>query len=183
MRVPMRLSTAALAALLLLAACGGSSSSTRTAAAPAPPAATAAWSSATQRLCLQKRAAIANLGAVHITYAGIATAGLPAVKRSLDGYLSRLIGVLRTFSVRQRQLTTPAAFVSAMGTASEIDAESEAATERLRAEIAGVANPGQLTAAFRSWLASLQQLSLRGEGVARRLNLPACMSGSAATGA
>jgi hypothetical protein len=40
-------------------------------------------------LCREKRAAIAGLGNVHITYAGIARAGLPAVKRSLDGYLAR----------------------------------------------------------------------------------------------
>lgn len=156
---------------LLIGGCGGSSSSTRTTGASS---AGVAWAAQTQALCREKRAAIAHLGSAHITYAGIARVGLPAVKRTLDAYLGRVLGVLRAFSSRQRQLTTPAADVSAMGTAAEIDAESQAATARLKAEIAGVGNARALSAAFRSWLASLQQLTARGNAVARQLNLPAC---------
>ena len=171
------LGAVAVCAALLVGACGGSSSSTSSA-----PSRTAVWSAQTQALCKEKQAAIARLGYVHITYGGIARVGLPAVKRSLDAYLGRLLAVLRTFSARGHQLTTPAAYVSAMGTANQLDAESQAVTARLKAEIAGVANAGQLTSAFRSWLTSLHQISGRGDAVARQLNLPACRSGSAGAG-
>jgi hypothetical protein len=165
---------------LLVAACGGSSNSSTHVTATS--SASSTWAAQTQALCRQKRAAIAQLGYVNITYAGIARVGLPAVKRSLDAYLGRLLTVLRSFSARQRAVSTPPAFVSTMATASAIDAESQAATAKLRAEIAGVANARQLSAAFNSWLATLKHLSAQGDAVARQLNLPACRSGSAGAG-
>lgn len=160
---------------LTVSGCGGSGSATR---ATSTSSASSTWAAQTQALCTEKREAIAQLGSVHITYARIARLGLPAVKRLLDAYLGRLLGVPQTFSARQRRLTTPAAFVAAMGTANAIDAESRAATARLKEEVAGVANGVQLAGAFRSWLTSLQQLAARGDAVARRLDLPACRSGS-----
>jgi hypothetical protein len=134
------------------------------------------WASSTQQLCQQKRAAIANLGSVHITYAGIARVGLPAVKRSLEGCLDRLLAVLREFSRRQQQLATPPAFVSTIRIAAEVDAESEAATTQLRAAVARARSATELSAAFRAWLTTLSQLSPRGDAAAARLNLPACRS-------
>ncbi len=156
---------------LLLGACGGSSSRSRTAPKPA---AAAAWAASTQQLCREKQAAIASLGGIHITYGGIARAGLPAVKRSLDGYLSRLLAVLRDFSQRQRALATPPAFVPAMKAASQLDAESQATTRRLQTAVARVTSVQELTAAFRTWTTTLGALSAQGNAVAVRLNLPGC---------
>lgn len=156
---------------LLLAACGGASSSSHT---TSKPSSTVVWASSTQQLCREKQAAISNLGGVHITYAGIARVGLPAVKRSLEGYLDRLLAVLREFSERQHRLATPPAFVSTMKAAAETDAESEAATSRLRASVARLTSAAQLSAAFRAWATTLSQLSARGDAEAARLKLPAC---------
>jgi hypothetical protein len=47
---------------------------------------------------------VGQLGSVHITYAGIARAGLPAVKRSLDRYLARLAA---RGDALARQMTLP----------------------------------------------------------------------------
>jgi hypothetical protein len=88
-----RVAALALSAALSLGGtgCGGSTSATDTkTSAPAAASARAAWAARTQELCREKRAAIAGLGYVHITYAGIARVGLPAVKRALDRYLGQL---------------------------------------------------------------------------------------------
>jgi hypothetical protein len=181
---PARTTTLALLAcgalLLGLPACGGSPT-THSSSTPSHATTASVWASQTQQLCREKRAAIASLGYVHITYAGIARIGLPAVKGILDRYLLRLLAVLRTFSQRQHQLTTPPAFVSTMAVASEVDGESQAATIRVQQSVAGANSPAGLTAAFGVWLATLQRLSARGDALAQQLNLPACRSGSAAT--
>jgi hypothetical protein len=158
--------------VILLAACGGTSSSTSQSASK--PSAEAAWAASTQQLCQQKKAAIANLGGVDINYAGIARLGLPAVKRSLDRYLDRLLAVLRSFAQRQQQLATPPRFISTMGTAAEIDAETQAATAGLRTEVADATSAGELSAAFRGWTSTLAQLSAQSSAVMARVHLPAC---------
>jgi hypothetical protein len=164
----------------LLAGCGGSSSSspsTTAASKPSPAAQTAAWTSSVKQLCVQKRAAIARLGNVHITYAGIARVGLPAVKRDLEAYLGRLQAVLREFAARRRALTTPPSLVSTVQGVDQIDDQSTAATRRLQAAVARVGSASELSAAFRTWLATLQGLVVRGNSLAQQLNLvPECGS-------
>ncbi|HEY1591311.1 MAG TPA: hypothetical protein VGF81_05930 [Solirubrobacteraceae bacterium] len=102
--------------------------------------------------------------------------GRPAVKQSLDVYLGRLQRVLREFSQRQQQLATPPWAVSTMAEAHQVDAQTQAATNRLRTALASATNANDLNAAFRSWLASLQRLAARGDAAARRLDLPDCES-------
>jgi hypothetical protein len=138
----------------------------------------AAWASGTQQLCREKRAAIASLGYVHITYGGIARVGLPAVKRSLDGYLARLLDVLRTFSRRQRQLVTPPSLRPTMAMADEVDRQSQSATTQLRHEVASADTAGRLSDAFRAWIVTSRRLAATGDELARQLNLPGCRSGS-----
>lgn len=162
--------------LVSLSGCGAGPTATRSASSPSSDV--GAWSAKTQALCREKRTAIAGLGYVHITYGGIARAGLPAVKRSLVSYLDRLLAVLREFARRQHQLVTPPALVSTMSAATQISNQSQAATLRLRGELAKVASTSQLSAAFRTWLAALQRLSARGNAVAERLHLPDCRSAS-----
>jgi hypothetical protein len=84
---------------------------------------------------VQKRAAVTSLGSIHITYAGIARVGLPAVKRSLEAYLGRLQVVLREFAARRRALTTPSSLVSTVRVVDQIDDQSQAATSRLQAAV------------------------------------------------
>lgn len=134
------------------------------------------WAARTQRLCRRKQAAIARLGNVNITYAGIARIGLPAVKRLLDAYLLRLLDVLHTFSRRQARLATPPRLVPAMNLAKKIDARSQAATLQLERAVAGTRTATGLSAAFHVWLAKLHQLAVVGDAVAARLKLPACHS-------
>lgn len=186
----------ACAALLLgLAACGGSASTARTTSTRSDPSAStprttsarnaaasdrAVWASQTQRLCREKRAAIARLGNIHITYAGIRRVGLPAVKRILDGYLARLLVVLHYFSERQQQLIAPADARAAMAQAAAVDRRSQEATGRLRADIAIAGTPAAFAAAFRVWIATTARLAARGDTLARQLDLPACRSGAGA---
>jgi hypothetical protein len=161
-----------------LCACGGSKSATHSASATstAARAAPTAWAYQTQQLCQQKRVAIARLGYVHITYGGIARVGLPAVKRSLDSYLSRLLAVLRDFHQRQQQIPTPQSAVPAIRQAYALDSRSQTATTQLRAAVANARTPQQLSSAFNAWTATLQRLSRRGDELARQLNLPGCRS-------
>jgi hypothetical protein len=160
--------------------CGASVSSTSRAAKSTPASSRATWAAETEQLCSEKRAAIARLGDVHITYAGIARVGLPAVKRSLDGYLGRLQGVLREFSQRQRELPAPSSVASTMRSVNSVDAQSQAVTSRLSAEVARASSAQQLSAAFGEWLAALGRLASRGDALARQLKLTGCMSGSSA---
>ena len=138
-----------------------------------------AWDAKTQQLCTQKKAAIASLGDVHITYGGIARLGLPAVKRLLERYLDRLLAVLRQFAGRQRQLTTPPSLVAVMTKIMAVDVQIQASIVRLRAAVVQVTTAGGLSAVFRAWLSTLQQLSGQAEALAVHLNLPACQSQSA----
>jgi hypothetical protein len=154
--------------------CGGS-----TKPKPASASAYTAWAAQTQRLCVQKRAAITRLGSVHITYAAIKQVGLPAVKRTLEGYVTRLLAVLRTFSQRQQRLTPPAPLVSTMAAANAVDRASHDATIGLQQAIAHSSTAAQLSAAFKSWLGKLQGLAARGDSLARQLNLPKCESSAA----
>lgn len=167
-------------ACVALLGCGSNSATTTTTSSvtTATAAARASWAASTQALCREKRAAIADLGGVHITYAGIARVGLPAVKRSLERYLTRLLAVLRGFSARQHRLPTPSAVVPEMDLARSIDAKSQAATRHLRYRISTVTSAAALATAFRAWLATTQQLAQRGDAVAQRLNLAACRSGA-----
>ena len=157
--------------LLSSLGCGGTSSTSVTDGN--------AWATKTQQLCREKRAAIVRLGYIHITYAGIARVGLPSVKRSLESYLGRLLAVLRDFSQRQQQFATPPSLVPTMKQATEVDAESQQATSRLRQEVANTKTAAGLSAAFQRWTASLQRLAARGDALARQLNLPDCKSNSA----
>lgn len=163
---------------IALVGCGSNGSTTTSSVTTTAAGARAAWAASTQALCRQKRAAIAALGGVHITYAGIARVGLPAVKRSLERYLTRLLAVLRGFSTRQRQLPTPSSVVPELNLARSIDAQSQAATRQLRQRMAAVASPGALATAFGEWLAATRQLAQRGDAVAQRLNLAVCRSGA-----
>jgi hypothetical protein len=159
-----------------LLGCGSSSPKTSTSASSTSAAATAAWAARTQQLCVQKEAAIAQLGNVNITYGGIARIGLPAVKQLLDRYLGRLLGILRLFHQRQLQLTPPPSFAPAVAQAAQLDLEAQAATTRVRSDIANAQTANQLSAAFQTWLTTLKGLTPRGDALARQLNLPKCSS-------
>jgi hypothetical protein len=141
----------------------------------------AEWASRTERLCRDKRAAITGLGYVHITNAGIARVGLPAVKHKLDLYLGRLLGVLQDFAGRQRQLAAPPSLSSTMAAATDADRQAQAATSRLRREVASASSPTELSVAFRGWTTRLQRLAARGDVLADQLNLPACRGTSASS--
>jgi hypothetical protein len=160
------------------AGCGSASSATHGIAAE--PFATAGWRTETQQLCRAKRAAIAQLGNVHITFAGIAQLGLPAVKRKLEAYLTRLIAIVRRFAARQRQLKTPTPLVSAMAQANADNVHAEHATEQLRRQIATAPSATALSSAFSAWTVTLQRLAIRGDAIAQQLNLPGCRSGATA---
>jgi hypothetical protein len=138
----------------------------------------AAWVSGTQHLCREKKAAIARLGYVDITYGGIARVGLPAVKRILDRYLARLLGVLRSFTWRQQQLVTPPSLRVTMPVANQIDQQSQAATIRLRDDVARAKTAREFSDAFRAWIATLQRLVVRDNKLTQQMNLSACLSGS-----
>jgi hypothetical protein len=138
----------------------------------------AAWASGTQHLCREKKAAIASLGYVDITYGGIARVGLPAVKHILDGYLARLLGVLRSFTTRQQQLVTPPSLRVTMAAANQIDQQAQSATTRLRDGVARAKTAGEFSDAFHAWVATLQRLVARDDKLAQQMNLPACLSGS-----
>jgi hypothetical protein len=160
------------------AGCGSSANATKGIAAE--PFATAAWRAKTQQVCREKRAAIAQLGNVHITFAGIAQVGLPTVKQELERYLTRLLAIVRRFAARQQQLKTPAPLASAMAQAGADNVRAEQATERLQGAIAAAPSATALSSAFRAWLGTLQRLSAHGDVLARQLNLPGCRSGAAA---
>lgn len=167
-----------------LAACGGTTSSRSASSARTPVRSasnpggqsTSRWAVRTGQLCQQKRAAIAALGEVHITYAGIARVGLPAVKAKLESYLGRLLGVLEKFAARQREVPLPDSLATPAAAAAELDRESQATTAKLRRQVAAAANAAELSQAFRQWLTSLQRLSARGDAIARALKLPQCRS-------
>ena len=177
MRAQLILCLACAGLAIASAGCGSGSDATRGIAAE--PFATAGWRAKTQQVCREKRAAIAQLGYVNITFAGIAQIGLPAVKRKLELYLTRLLAVLHRFAARQRQLRTPSPLVSAMGRASADNARAEQATEQLRLQIASAPSAIKLSSAFRDWTATLQRLAADGDQLARQLNLPGCRSGAA----
>jgi hypothetical protein len=139
------------------------------------------WASQTEQLCRDKRAAIAGLGYVHITYAGIAQVGLAEVKRRLELYLARLLGVLRGFTGRQRQLVPPPSLSATMARANDVDLQSQAATIRLQRDVASARSPSELSSAFQAWITSTHRLAMQGDGLARQLNLPGCTSGAEPT--
>jgi hypothetical protein len=122
--------------------------------------------------------AVARLGYVHITYAGIAQEGLPAVKRKLEHYLDRLLGVLRTVAARQEALDPPTDLSSTAAAARALARQEQAITVTLKEEVAGAANAQQLAAAFRGWLQRDGQLAVRANTLARRLGLPDCVAGA-----
>jgi hypothetical protein len=105
--------------------------------------------------------------------------GLPSVKRSLDRYLARLLAVLHDFSQRQQQLVTPAPLNSTMVMVKEVDLQSQSATSRLRRDVASAKTATEFSAAFHVWIVTLHRLAVRGDALARQLNLPTCRSGSA----
>lgn len=171
----------------LATGCGGSGGMTVGGPPPARTSRSAGsaldtWKTATQAICRQKRTAIANLGSVHITYGGIARLGLPAVRRLLDGYLGRLLAILRHYAQRQHALGTPASVASIMARVRALDGELQAATVHLRAVLTHVTTAAGLSAVFRNWLVSIQKLGARGEALARQLNLPACETTGAGAG-
>jgi hypothetical protein len=163
--------------------CGGSSSTSSSGTTASTTAALKpeVWASKTQALCRAKRTALARLGGVHITNAGIAQEGLPAVKRKLVGYLTKLIALLKDFSGRQQELTPPASAALAMQQAAADDQKAQSATVLLRNRVAAARTASALSAAFRVWGATLQKLAVRGEAIAERLNLPDCKAGSGAS--
>jgi hypothetical protein len=173
----VRRSSLWVALALSLLGCGGGGTSTSRTTTSTSADARAVWAQQTQQLCREKRAAITGLGDIHITYGGIAREGLPAVKRLLDRYLVRLLAVLHDFSLRQRQLTTPASVSATVALAEDIDRHSRAATRRLRVELARTATAAQFSAVFRNWIATEQRLAVRGDALAQQLNLPSCHSG------
>jgi hypothetical protein len=116
------------------------------------------------------------LGSVHITYGGIARLGLPAVRRLLERYLDRLLGVLRHFAARQRALTTPPSRIQIMTKVRALDDQLQAATVHLREAVTQVRSAAGLSSVFRAWLVSLQHVGARGEALARELKLPTCES-------
>lgn len=181
LRRPLTLCAAGAGMLLAVWGCGGSSATSHTVSSTssASTSARATWASRTQQLCREKRLMVGQLGSVHITYAGIARAGLPAVKRSLDRYLARLLAILRDSSRRQRQLPIPPSLSSTIAVATEIDRQSQSATRRLRRDVASAGTAAALSAAFRGWIATSQRLAARGDALARQLNLPMCRSGAA----
>jgi hypothetical protein len=140
-----------------------------------------AWAAEAQKLCIAKRAAIARIGYVHITYAGIARVGLPAVKRSLDRYLTSLLAVLSEFDQRQQRIVAPQSLRGVMRQAAAIDAQSQDATRRVRTVVASSKTAAELSAGFNDWLATLQRLAARGDAVAQQLGLSACRSGTTGT--
>jgi hypothetical protein len=160
--------------ILAVTACGGSASRTHPSAADAR----AVWATQTSGLCRRKRAAIARLGSVNITYAGIARVGLPAVKRLLDAYLGRLLGQLEYYSGSQRALSTPPSVSHAAAAAAELGDQARAATERLRGAVAGAPSGAALSADFRAWIALLQRITARGDTLAGKLGLSDCLSSS-----
>jgi hypothetical protein len=170
---------ALVAVVSALTACGSGGSRTASGSTGTSASVDTQFASQTQQLCREKRTAIAGLGYVNITFGGIARVGLPKVKRSLDAYLDRLLGVLREFHQRQQRIATPPALVSKMQTADQLYSESQAVTIRLRNAVAQAKDAGQLSTAFHAWTTALQGLAARGDAVARQLNLPACRSGSA----
>lgn len=180
----VRVAAAVIAGIaLMLAGCGGgksgstgtrAASGARTAAVTSP----TVWAQRTQALCQQKRAAVAALGYVHITYGGIARVGLPAVKRSLDAYLGRLLSVLREFSARQRLIPAPASVAGLMNEARALDESSQAVTADLRRALGGVRSASALSAAFRAWGARTAELAARGDALARHLHLRGCLATS-----
>jgi len=172
--VRARLLVALACVSLVLPACGGGSTSTTRGRASTTADSRVAWSAQTQQLCTEKRAAIARLGSVHITYAGIARVGLPRVKLLLERYLNRLLGVLRTFQLRQARVEPPPSLRTATSTARRIDAASQRATMQLKQRVAAASTPSALSSAFNDWSATLRGLSARGERLAAQLNLPAC---------
>lgn len=163
-----------LGVLLGVSACGGSASTARTTSTSSAASDRALWASQTQQLCREKRAAIARVGNIHTTYAGIRRVGLPAVKRIVDRYLARLLVVLHDFSGRQQQLIAPTDVRAAMAQAAAFDRQSQEATSRLRVDIARAGTPAAFAAAFRVWIATTARLTARGDAVARQLDLPAC---------
>jgi hypothetical protein len=165
----------------LVAGCGGSGKPDAVSSSSAAPSSLAVWDRATQNLCREKEAAIAHLGGVHITYGGIARFGLPAVKRLLDGYLGRLLAILRRFEERQRALGAPPSVASITTRIRAIDIQLQAATVRLRTEVAHVTSAAGLSAVFRAWGSTLQRLDVRAEALAQQLKLPACESKASGT--
>jgi hypothetical protein len=132
---------------------------------------------------VQKRAAVAQLGSIHITHGGIARVGLPAVKQSLERYLGRLEAVLREFAARRRALTTPPSLVATVHEVDQIDDQSQAATSQLKAAVARVGSAAELSVAFRTWLATLQRLAVRSNALAQQLNVVReCGSTGSSTG-
>lgn len=133
-----------------------------TTTASTPSAAVAAWAAQTKRLCIAKRAAIAKLGHIHITYAGIARVGLGAVKRAPDSYLGKLPAVPNDSYRRRQRIATPPSLRPTMSQAVAIDLQSQNATRRVRTAVASSKTAAELSAGFNAWLATLQRLSLRG---------------------
>jgi hypothetical protein len=163
--------------------CGSSSSeSSNTTAATStvtPPAnAALRWRTRTQEVCRAGRAAVARLGYVHITEAGIAQLGLPAVKQKLDSYLGRLLAILRSESRQQQRLAPPPELGSAATAERRIERDEQQATGSLRAAVASAKTAGQLSAAFRVWLHRDAQLVAEANALARRLHLPGCVAGA-----
>jgi hypothetical protein len=160
-------------------ACGGSSSTTSTTAAVNT---AELWRNRTQQICTDGDSAIRALGDVHITYAGIAQIGLPAVKHKLDVYLRRLLAIMQTVAQQERELHPPAQLSAAAATEHQIAAQEGDATRQLRKEVHAAQSASELSAAFNRWLARDGQLIARGNAFAQQYNLPECVAASPTSG-
>lgn len=59
-----------------------------------------------------------------------------------------------------------------MAVATDVDRQAQAATRRLRRDIASARSTTELSSAFRVWITSSQRLTARGDALAQQLNLP-----------
>ncbi len=135
------------------------------------------WQTATNQLCAGKRAAVARLGGIHITYAGIAQEGLPKIRKLLDAYLARMLAVDRHFKARQDRISVPVSIRADAAEADRIEASEEASIKQLRFQLGAVGSAAELSAAFNTWLTAGQRLAVTGNALAHKFNLSACLVG------
>lgn len=168
----------ALCALALVPlGCGGSSS--KSSSTTATSNAAALWRNRTQQICKDGQAAIAKLGYVEITYAGIARVGLPAVKQKLDVWIGRLLAILGAVAQQQRLLHPPTELSSAATAERQVETQEQHITQQLRSDIAASRTAREFSAAFRSWVQSDQEVVARGNSLASQYGLLACVAPAA----
>jgi hypothetical protein len=113
---------------------------------------------------------------VHITYGGIASVGLPAVKRLLRQYVGRLQAILRSFYRRGQQIPVQSSLRATMQQANANSLQSQSVTSRLQRELLRAQTAAQLSSAFNAWIAALRPLAVQGDAMARKLGLTSCLS-------